>query len=253
VRTLYVMSIALAACDGGGASPDARPPIDAREPNFECADDVFPDPIPDPISYAGEIYEPGLTGSAQDEPVGGASIQAWDLARAQSLAFANAGDDGRFTLELATGGDPLNTFLEARSNLHLTTRTYLPTPVFEPRDDIDIPLFTQQHVDTTNNFAGITPDPSQGILVVRAFDCDAVPLAGVTFTLTPPPLDTLYVAAVGLPSYETKTSSQGAAIMLDIEPGSVRLDADYNGRELRGHTFEVVPTSTAVTTAAIVP
>ena len=202
---------------------------------------------------SGEVFQPGLTGSMQDAPVRGATVRAWDPLRLTIIAFGTSGDDGRYDIELPTGGDPLSTVFEVTAPLMLDALAYLPTAVFEERDDIDVALFTQQHIDAVMTFAGITPTGSKGMLVVKLFDCEAVPIEGATITIEPPPLDTLYVAGNGLPSYQSETSSQGAAIFLDVERGSVIVNADYKGTAMRSNTIFVERLGSAVTTAAVVP
>ncbi len=250
---LLFVPLALAACNDGGSGPDATPPIDARAPDFSCADEVFPDPVPDPIVLSGEVFQPGLTGSAQDAPVAMATVRAWDLQRINLITFASSGEDGRYAIELPTGGDPLNTVFEVTAPLMIDSLAWLPTAVFEERDDIDVALFTDQHIDAIMNFSGITPDTSKGVLVVKLFDCQGFPIEGATVTIDPPPLDTLYVASNGLPSYQPKTSSQGSAILLDVERGSVLINAELDGVALRPNTVFVERIGAAITTAALVP
>jgi hypothetical protein len=252
---LWLAISAGAGCSGGDAAPDARPRVDARAPDLSCIDDVYPDVVPDPIAYGGLVFEPGLTGSSADAPIGGATLRARASSSTNVIATAVSGDDGRFELTLATGGEPLFTYLQISHLGYFESRAYLPTAVFEARDDVEVALFTQQHIDSLNAFAGVTLAPDESVMIVRAFDCLGIPLEGATLTTTPAPLTQLYLAPNGLPDYNlTSTTSNGAVALFKVDPGSVQVEGEFRGRAMRAYSLGLggIGTNT-ITSAGIVP
>lgn len=231
------------------------PRPDARVPDLSCATQQYPEVVPDPVIYGGDVYEPGLTGTNADEPVEAAVFRARARDGAAVLATATSTADGRFALTLPTGGQPLDTYFDVSHSLYLATKVFLPTFVFEPRDDLHVALFKQSHVDALEGFAGWSTGDEEGLLIVRAFDCQGVPLEGVTITSEPAPITELYMTAQGLPDYNlTATTANGAVALFGLPRGPTILRGEIHGQPMRETSILVARfAGGTVTSAGIVP
>jgi hypothetical protein len=226
--------------DAGGAAGAAGAPAEPPE----CLGDPLPETIDAEITISGLVT--GWGGGGLED----ATVEARD-ASDEGLLLSDTSDvTGAYALALDTGEAPLDAFLRVSAINRLDSYIYPPVPFIASVLDADLPLITSGLRTTAANAAEVTLEADTGLLYVLVIGCDGAPIPGATVT-TDPPGELRYTEG-GLPSVTaTATDDTGGALIFNVPPGDVELDASINGFSLREHTFEV--RADVMTISAIVP
>jgi hypothetical protein len=231
------------AIDGGSDPADARPMADA-DPGpdatpaaLDCAGAGLPATAADPVQVSGQTVTLQL---ATLSPVAGVSLTAFEVGEAAAIAGpVTSAADGTFALTAATGGQPLDAYVLAKRDGHLDTYLFPPTAVTRDLAGGTVPVLTANHVDTMAGFAQQMIDPGKGHLIVALLDCDGALVEGARVT-TAPAGDLVYLSDSGVPvAGRTTTSTQGVAVVFNLPPGPVTVDARRGGVDLRTNGVEV--------------
>lgn len=233
------------------ARPDAMPPIDAAPPpppDTTCAGDPPPMTATDPVTVSGVVNDPNPTGGGPGGPVADVNIAAHLISDDSIVAStASAAPDGAYTLTAVTGGVPINGYIRMDKEPAMGTATYVPS-TFYPADPLaadvmglQIPLFDYQLL-TLLTFIGVpAQDMNKGIVGVIVLDCANNPVEGATVNLSPMSGQVVYAGADDAPDPSlTATSSAGFALIVNVDPGTVAVNADWGGTPFEAHDIRVI-------------
>ena len=224
----------LLGCGGSDpASPDATTPdaptADAADSAFACAGKSLPTTAPDPLTAAGHLVD--LIGQTA---LAGATVAAYSVTSSDPLATTTTDSSGGFTITTPSGGKPIDGYLVASLAGYLTTYDYGPAPLAADATGFALGLATQTERDTSASRVGVTPLAGHGAMLIRAVDCNDMPLAGATIA-TEPAAEERYVAGGVLSSAATMTDASGTVFVYNVAPGAVTIHATVGGRQLRDH------------------
>jgi hypothetical protein len=218
-RSLIVVVVAalLAACsDSSGPAP-----------GFACLGDTLPTTAPGGIAITGQIKTPSAT------PVSGATVTAYRTGDTTTLATATSNTPGNYTLQVTTGGTPVDGYLRVTHSGEIDTYAYPARPL--AADVVtNVLMVTPTEFSFLAGAAGITPVAGKGFIGVIVANCDGTPLAGATVSSTP--AGTVRYNAGGLPSPSaTSTAADGIAYIANVAAGDVTVQASASGHALRSH------------------
>ncbi len=216
-------------------------PLQPESPGDEDPRGCLGEPVPEPmlVSVASQerwVLSAQVLSLTTGEAVAGVRVRACvlaDVTCATPVADVSATLDGWVDIGLLTS---FNGYLE------LTGPGILPTLVYFTRLSASSlsyqnPLVVVETdlVAPLANVVGATFDPDLGILVVRAFDCQGRPFAGVQVTHNRGGIRWFFVD--GLPSRDAEvTGAEGMGGFINVEPGvslvSVQtVQGDYLARD----------------------
>ncbi|HET9990136.1 MAG TPA: hypothetical protein VFQ65_16510 [Kofleriaceae bacterium] len=235
--TTWALILWTTGCTGDNAAsaPDAQVPLDTPSAGsaFACAGQALPTTAPDPLTVSGQTVDMNTLA-----PLSGVTISAFRTGNATALATATSDTAGDFTITVASGGMPIDGYLQAHVTGHLDTYYYGAVPVAADASGAQIALITQANLDTGTAALGITQSADNGAMLVRATDCNGVPLAGATFSTAP--AGELRYSANSVPSTTaTMTDASGVAFIYNVPPGTVTIDAMVGSRALRTRVVAV--------------
>jgi hypothetical protein len=264
----FAVPATLAACggdDGGdddGTSPDGSPgdtpDADPGAPDapvgtgaFGCLGAQMPTTAPATITLAGAADTIGLGGSS---PVEGATITAFDASDAQ-VGTATSAADGAYSISVPTGSAPVDGHVRGvgpKGGGYLDTLLFPPNPLYADTSSARVLLLTSSTFGLLETF-GVDQTDTKGFLAVLVLDCNGDPVQGAT--VTAPDGATVIYTNGNLPDDQAQaTDASGAALIFNVEPGSVTVDATYNSMSFREHAVDVVAFNTnTITTTAVAP
>jgi hypothetical protein len=227
--------------------PDAAPEIDAApNGNFDCLGDPLPDDAPPTVLLAGNAFTIDLDGQS---PVSGADVEAFTTADV-SLGSDTSDGTGAYSITITTGGEPVDGYLLATGNTYMDTYLYPPYPIADDVDNASALLVTPGNFGLLPLLAGADQPDGQGFIGILILDCNDQPIEGATVTTNP--AGTVRYMDDGLPSADaTSTGPDGFALVFDVDPGDVVVDATAFGMSLREHTIEV--RADVITTTIVAP
>jgi hypothetical protein len=226
---------------------DAAPGADARTDRFRCLGDPLPTDAADPIAVTGTVSRAGLP----TRPLSGASVQVFRRSGGAVLASATSAGNGTYTLSVATGGDPLDTYVRASSGTLFKTELYAASVVVADTSGSDFILTDATTLGFLTGLVDVTQEASLGAVTVRVADCDNNPVAGATITGFGG-TRVFYAGDDGRPSADpTETGSQGLASGFNVPVGSLTINADVDGETLRANT--IASRAGTIALAAIAP
>ncbi len=252
------LAVTLAAGCGGddpvavdAAAPDATiidatVPPDGPPDRFACLGDPLPTVAADPIDVGGETSEVGAGGAT---PLAGVVVTLFSAGDAV-LGNDTSDAQGLYSVNLATGGTPLDGYLRATAAGYLDTYLYPPAPLAASTDAARAIMVTPGTFSLLANLAGVKPAKGAGNVLVIVLDCDDAPVQGAVVTASP--AGTVRYNSGTFPSdTATSTAADGIAYILNVAPGTVTVDATVNGMSLREH--DVVARSGTLTTTIVGP
>ena len=206
-RKAYIIGLALAACGGDSAKPDASVVI-IDSPIDMAPADAAPDAAPDaPPSYDLSCFgapEPttadviitisGVVTVGQDATQG-VSVGMYETGVMSALNFATTGASGEFSGNIDTEAVPFDGYLEAQyahtvgSDIVAERITWLyPAEKLTTNvSNVQVPILDAQSQQAIETISGhMQDDTNSGMLVVAVTDCGATPqpLAGATLSVT---------------------------------------------------------------------
>lgn len=281
-RLALVPLLATAACgdDGGGAdvdssitttdaspdapaTPDARPtfdavpPADARPAALGCLGDPIPNPSAATATVSGDAFSVGFGGQT---PVQGAEIQAYDAAdQAISGATDTSDAQGDWSITADLGNEPLDAYVRAVHTSYLDTYLFPPTPIYQDLGGASIIMLDTTSLGLLSQLVSVTQDNDKGMLLVVVLDCNGDPVEGATVTSNPAAGETAYIDGQTPSTSATATDSSGVAMLFNVPPGDVEVDASVMGMSLREHTVRILTVGgdaendPAIASTAVVP
>lgn len=207
---------------------------------MECLGLPFPDTAPPTLSISGIVYQPGIPGVSQDEPITNATIEVHGDDGSQFTT--QSGEGGAFELTGETDGTPHDGYMLVKTNTHYTTIVFPPEPAYRSVDNVELPLVTDMEVGFLYDDTATEKDDSKGLVGVEIVDCDWIPLAGAVVTTDPPTSRIVYSDAAGYPSLLAKaTAADGRAYLFNVPIGEITIDAEVDGVSLRERASTVTP------------
>ena len=232
-----VALIVLAACGKDSTGGNSGP--------YRCLGDPLPTSAPANIMVTGVVTH----GVIAPGPDSGATVTAYQIGNATPLALTTTAANGTFSVNPATGGVPLDGYLQVSKTGYVTTFAYPPAPLAANAQQ-SVVIVTATEFNNIAGALGITQDPSKGFIALVVEDCDGTPIAGATVTTNP--AGTYRYNAGGFPSNSaSSTSADGIAYVFNVTAGNVVVMAQGGGHTLRSHT--VAANTTGIVLTAITP
>jgi hypothetical protein len=256
-----IPALALAACGGGSSgddgddantidaartidsnnAPDGTPAPDAQPGAWDCIGDPFPTTAAsDPITINGVTNEINQNGQVA---LGGVTVEAFDNGDNSLGSTTSDATTAAYTLSVATGGDPVDGYLEGSTTAtgyKQLTYVYPPQPL--ANDQASVPVLMVSN--TTWAFLpllsdGATQSNTNGLVGVLVVDCLGNPVSGASVTV-PGAQAIRYVAGTGIGDHTvTTTDASGIALAFDVPPGNVQVDATTTDHAFYEHTILV--------------
>ena len=215
-----LIAIALAACSSSSSGPSV---------GFECIGQALPTTAPATIAVTGQINSNALSPSPQP----GAVVSAFRTGDTTTLATATSNTPGFYTLQVLTGGAPVDGYLRVTHSGHIDTYGYPSRPLAADAVD-NVLLITSSELGALGTIVGVPQTAGNGFMAVIVQDCSGTPLAGATVTTTPAGT-VRYDAGSGPSATATSTSTDGVAYVFNVTPGNVTVHATASGHTLRQH------------------
>jgi hypothetical protein len=225
---------------------DAAPPdvmadaqtIDAMLPAIDtsCAGNPAPTTAPPTITLAGNVQEISISNSG---PVADATVAAVNAANDQTIASDVSEADGGFSIDLATGGTPVNAYASLTKAGYRRTVVYPPAPLDASFDGLPAPVVTPMTFDLISGFTesgNPQNDAANGALLILVTDCAGAFVNGATVT----------AVQGGNPVGEIvdlTAFADGAYAFINVPAGTVTVNATYNGTTFRAHDVKAFANS----------
>jgi hypothetical protein len=249
MRATYVW-IFVAAC-GGGSGGSNSSGIDASDNNVDAKEFLdAPANVPAMIAISGATTETGLGG---ESVVAGVTMTAFRSSdEATALATATSDAQGKYTLNIATGGMQVDGFLKATKSGYVDLYMYPTSPFIANESEAGVNMMTPSNKDFLNNLAGGNQMGGKGMIGLQIRDASGQPVAGATISSTPASGGYRYTNSSGLPSSTiTSTSADGVAFMFNVPSGPITVSATKSGMTFRSHI--VIARPDKFTTTSITP
>jgi hypothetical protein len=203
------------------ATADAVPvidatPADAPPPDFSCVGAGPATSAPNPVTLKGIVHD-----GASSTPLQMVNLDFLMPDETTVIGSTQTLANGRFTLALPTGGNPLPGVGRLSLTSYVDFWLYPAEPLY--RDLLRIPAVMltpgELQLAALFDFNGATYDDTKGVVVVQVVDCANRPLAGATVTITPASGIGLYGDDSGTPSSsQLTTSTVGLYEILNVDP-----------------------------------
>jgi hypothetical protein len=222
-----------AAGAGGGAAgaagaAGAGGTTDAGMYNFACSGRPLPTAAPATITLTGRAMAAGNPST----PLSGASVNVVGPAGA-TLGSATSGADGTFSINLTTGGVPLDAHVRVTATGRTESNWFPAAALSADARAGDINLFDSTTITLLAGVAGITPNAMRSQVFVTLGDCDGAPLPGATVSVNPAPAVTRYISG-GVPNAQAMSTTQSGTVFLgNLPSGNVTIDGQRMGVMLR--------------------
>jgi hypothetical protein len=255
LRACLASALALAACgDSHKAQPDAPVHIDAPidtpidmpvdmgpTADLSCAGMPLPTTADATVTAAGTTEEISLSGPAA---LGSAQVRAFKVGTVAPLdTIMSDATTGAFTTKaLATGGVPLNAYLEGShadvdnmGNItsYRTTFVFPPQPVSTSLPQVPILIASTQTFTTLSGFANATQDDTvNGALFIAVTDCKNNPVTGATLSVKQGAADVGTIFDLG----GLSPMAAGLYFVFNVPDGNTDVNAKLGTTDFLGHT-----------------
>ena len=217
---LLGISIAIVACGGDSSGPAA---------GFECLGDTLPSAAPTLIAVNGQIRANALAPNA----LSGAIVTAFRVGDTTTIAADTSDTPGFYSLNITTGGTPVNGYLRVTHSGQVDTYAY-PSRPLAANLTTNVLMPTSNELTFLGSAVGVTQAAGNGFIGVIVKDCNGATLAGATVTTSP--AGTVRYNAGSSPSGSaTSTSTDGVAYVFNVTAGNVTVMANAGGHALRQH------------------
>jgi hypothetical protein len=246
---LAFASLALAACSHhpNQTTGDAQKPL--HDAGVFLDGFVFmdaPPNVPPMITVSGNVSAQGLNNST---PVKNAAVGVYrSSADTTPLAIGTSDAQGNYSIQVATGGAPIDGFVKSSATGYLDTYIYPAGAMDADVGSADANMVTQGNFNLLATFAGATQDGDKGLVVIEVIDQHQQTIGGATVVSVAASGAYRYDdASSGLPSSSaTATSSDGVGYLFDV-PGSVTVSAMKAGTTFKPHVVNARPNAFTTT------
>jgi len=236
---LLGFSFVIAACGGDSSGPPA---------GFGCVGDTLPSTALAAITVNGQIRADALT----PDPVSGAAVAAFRVSDTiTALATDTSDTPGFYSMNITTGGAPVNGFLKVTHSGQLDTYAYPARPLRENLTT-NVLMPTSAELGFLGGLVGVTQTGTNGFIGVIVKDCLGNTVSGATVT-TSPAGTVKYNAGTTPSASATSTADDGVAHVFNVPVGDVTVMANARGYALRSHVVRARASSGAVTLTEIQP
>jgi hypothetical protein len=229
---------------------DAVPPADARPPDLSCSGMMPPDPgtIPDPLVISGKVAGIGIGGGSN---LVGATVEGHKRSDDSVTATATSDMNGAYTLNIPSGGMPVDGYVHASAMGYVSGNLFPPDPTVA-NATIKVQLLDTSTFGLIGQFAGVNVQAGDGVFLVQVRDCAGDPAEGATVTVEGADADTvvMYAAPGNMPlpsSSQTSVSDNGLVFIFNVPAGPVTLHADYAGTAFKANPVKAFPDQTTST------
>ncbi|MFN2572584.1 MAG: hypothetical protein ABR537_13395 [Gemmatimonadales bacterium] len=220
---LPALLIAVAACSKDSSGPSSA---------FRCLNDTLPTTGPATLAVTGQVESNALSPA----PLSGAAVAAFRTGDTTTLASGTSNTPGFYSLQILTGGTPLDGYIRLTHSGYLPTYGYPPRPLVADATE-NVLMITSTEMGLLGAAAGVTQTAGKGFVAVIVEDCDGTALTGATVSTTPAGT-VRYNTASGPSSTATSTVSDGVAYVFNVTAGNVVVSATGGGHTLRQHTVD---------------
>lgn len=219
-------------------------PAKREAPDLICREQVLPTAADATVSLSGHVFD---TSGAMGLP----DVMLRPRVGSQTLNATLSDTDGAFFYTHDTGGVPRVEQLDATLAGYLDLRFYPPVPVAKTLENLELHMLTAADAQMYASVAGVTLDPTKGMIVVSVVDCNRSPLVGGTVSTSPRGPDVRYFAG-GAPSPDAMTTDEsGLVLIANASAAAVTVTGSYEGTSLRSHDVNVL--ANAVVQTALQP
>ena len=238
-QALLGLSILIAACGEDASGPPA---------GFGCVGDTLPSNASAVVAVNGQIRADALNPNA----VSGAIVAAFRVSdTTTALATDTSDTPGFYSVNITTGGTPVNGFLKVTHSGQLDTYAYPARPLRENLTT-NVLMPTSAEIGFLGGLVGVTQSGTNGFIGVVVKDCLGNTVSGATVT-TSPAGTVKYNAGTTPSGSATSTASDGVAYVFNVPVGDVTVMATARGYTLRQHVVRARASSGAVTLTEIQP
>lgn len=196
-------------------------------------------PIADPVVAAGTIVEVPTFGSPT--PEGGVTVEVSDSIGGTPFTSTTSAADGRYSLALASQGQPMQAVVSLRKAGMLTSVFVPDGPLDSDVIDMYSPITTDTTIGALYIAVGVSRSSSAGTLLVMVTDCDGAPVSDAVVTVTPAPSKMVYNDDAGSPDPTlVATRAYGLVHALNVGPGPVTITATKAGATFLSHEVEIL-------------
>lgn len=258
-------AVAVAACGGNDAKPDAQivimadaaidvpaidAPPDAPSYDFSCST------LPAPTTATANVV---LSGGGQEVVINGGtpSIQAavgvtvkvckGDCTAANLLDTKTTAAGGTYTTaSLATGGVPLDAYLDGTKTGNHRTLVFPPSPVIADTPNVPVLMFSNAAFGLIGQVAGTQPIATKGSFALAIVDCANTPVV-VPLTLSIKQGGTAVAGSTTFDLGALAAQAAGTYLVLNVPPGDTEVNATVNGQTFRAHVIKSIADATTET------
>ena len=203
---------------------------------------MLPTTAPDPIVISG--FTDQVTGIGVF-PEAGVKLDAYVNGDVSPRATVTSDAQGAFSLNVPSGGTANSGYLLATKTGLVPTYLYAATAVYMNLPGSTDVIVSGQTIGNLTNAAGVTQDPTKGLISVQIIDCGGAPIAGAHLTS---PTGAVFYTSQGAPSAgATATDGSGVIYIFNVPTGPVTLGATLGTKVLRSNqvgSFANSPTFT---------
>jgi hypothetical protein len=213
---------------------DSPPPIDAPPDapshDFACVGMPLPTTADANIDLSGTVNEVTLNGAA---PLAGADVRLCkgNCNGQNQLGTFTSDAQGAFNFNgVATGSTPLDAYVRMTHTADRTTLVYPPLPFTATQPGIPVLTFSDSTLGLLAGVAGVTQDPTKGMLALAVVDCATTPItdsANIVFSIKQGGNDVAGTTTTDLGSIQPQAA--GTFIIWNVPAGTTEVSATYMG------------------------
>ncbi len=193
----------------------------------------------------------GRSGTSSS-PLSGVTISAFKNSdETTAIQTATSAADGTYSLEITTGGQPLDGFVKATITGFIDTYLYAPAPLAADFASASINMVDSSTYDLlANTLCAGSQVTTNGVIALEVQDDSGNTIAGATATTTPAPTGVCYDLN-GFPNKTaTATATDGIAYIFNVT-GEATVSASLTGMTFMSH--QVNARAGALTTTIVAP
>jgi len=241
------------------APPDAKAWLDAPPPmfDFSCASNPAQTTAAANLTVSGVVRRVEFNGTLMFNPLDGASIRMCKAPGAPSCSTAGnqygstatSANGGMYSITFASGGQPIDAYLELTESTSRTTFAYPPEP-FTASVTADLLTFTPQVISALALLSGgCTQSASNGMVGLGVFDCANQPIAdpdNLMLSIKQGGNEVQGTTVIDLGA--VNGSAAGLFLICNVPPNNATtVGASWSGMQLRAHDIKVVQGTTSQT------
>jgi hypothetical protein len=270
---LLLVSV-LTACGGGGeAKPDARivvvdapvinPPDaaplspDATDYDFSCTNTTAPTTAPAMIAIGGTTQQLSMNGP---QPLASVTIDTFAMGTPDRLSRVTSDMSGMFSMNVTTGGVPLDGYVKGVAPMYRTTYVFPDAPFAAAQASAPVLMISSANFGVlASQLASVTQnDTTNGALFIVVTDCANKPIDGVTLSVKKDGVEVGSQFDLGA----LAAQAAGSLFVFNVPDGDVQISGSFDNHTLRSHTIKSVkgvaaqpgdPLTGSITTSVLRP